>query len=137
MKRILLLTVLLVGLSCGTAVAGAPSGHHSHDGVNPFAVEHTQDAQPLHCLLNGHVHSNQPCPHRGHHRSAHSEIGLDCGGQQEGTVPSVSFLSNKTFTATAIGCDLPMSATNAAFARTSRYIVPPGVQPPSPPPKSF
>ncbi|MGP0630741.1 hypothetical protein ACTRW9_13640 [Nitrospina sp. 32_T5] len=134
MKRIVFATFLLAGCIAVPALAFADSGHSHHE-ADPFKLE---PDKAVHCDLNGHrhVHANQPCPHRKPYRSPRTELGLDCGGQPQGTMPAQSTPILKTFGPAGGAARLASLMLAAFHPKTPSPFVLWETSPPSPPPKS-
>ncbi|CAI2718835.1 conserved exported protein of unknown function [Nitrospina watsonii] len=134
-KRFIFTTFLLAGCIAVPALAAADTGH-THHGGNPFDLESGTSA---HCELNGHqhAHANQRCPHKKPYRSPRTELGLDCGGQTQGTVPAQSTPILKTFGPSRDAVRLASLIPGAYHPEAPSLFVLWETSPPSPPPKSF
>ena len=108
MKFLVLQGVLVLAtVLCIMSFAQASQSHHSHHQakiVSPF--DKVSLNQPLHCLLNSHLHKvNQECPHKANHskKSMATELRAECGSNPVNS-DGISF-----------GNDLPQYIKNEEF----------------------
>jgi hypothetical protein len=92
-KPIHILLFLTVIFLAGISGAEASNSHHHHEGVSNSPFQGKLKSHSLHCELNKHF--GQTCPHtRTLGDTKEVRLAVDCGGNPNGTAPTVPGSSN-------------------------------------------